>query len=339
MKLTLVFFTELGSHILAQNSVPRENWLPPLFISKTLHNQTVPSGDSNSSRTSSPSSSACDPIMQHKFKRKCLADVIESLIGCFVCYSSLELAFQFTHKFLDISVLPSNSEGSFKIQSPRCTDERTSLLMDEEVKLLVGLDKIEKGLKYTFNEKLWLVQALTHATYFRNSITSNYQRLEFLGDAILDFLITRHIHNTYKNMDPGKLTDLRSALVNNVLFASLSVQLGLHRALKHMSSKLDYEIDKFVKFVTSTSVSSLIFAEIRKTTPLILRAIPLDRFVKCNSIGHPFLEKVKTKRRLIYLENNKRENAQLFLAAIRGLEFNWFLENLSDNYIDSYLLP
>ena len=247
------FSADLGCYVFAQASVPRENWLPPLFISKARQIQSLrsPGGDSNRSR----SSTSLDPLMQHKFKRKCLADVIESLIGCFVYHSSHELALKFT-QHLGIPVLPCFLEGGFKVPSPRLTHEQTSQLLDEELKLLVGLEQVEDALKYKFSDKLWLVQALTHATYTRNSITTNYQRLEFLGDAILDFLITRHIHDSYRNMDPGKLTDLRSALVNNVLFASLSVQLGLYRALKHLSSRLDYEINKFVEFVTSTSVSN-----------------------------------------------------------------------------------
>lgn len=241
---------DLGSYVFAQAVVPRENWLPPLFISKAKETQLLlSSGDTNRSL----SSKSIDRLMQHKFKRKCLADVIESLIGLFVYHSSHELALKFT-QHLGIPVLPFGSDTNFEILSPRIASEQTSQHSDEEaVKLVVGLDQIEDALKYKFTDKLWLVQALTHATYTRNSITTNYQRLEFLGDAILDFLITRHIHNAYRNMDPGKLTDLRSALVNNVLFASLSVLLGLYRALKHMSSRLDYEIDKFVEFITSTS--------------------------------------------------------------------------------------
>ncbi|KOB76458.1 Uncharacterized protein OBRU01_05716 [Operophtera brumata] len=50
---------------------------------------------------------------------------------------------------------------------------------------------------------------------------------KFLGDAILDFLITSHIFENSPDMKPGQLTDLRSALVNNVTFAAYVVKLGL----------------------------------------------------------------------------------------------------------------
>lgn len=49
-------------------------------------------------------------------------------------------------------------------------------------------------------------------------------------------------------LNPGELTDLRSALVNNVTFASLTVRSGFHKFLKYSSPKLMALIDKFVSF-------------------------------------------------------------------------------------------
>lgn len=59
-------------------------------------------------------------------------------------------------------------------------------------------------------------------------MTNCYQRLEFLGDAVLDFLITRHLFNhPSRRFTPGELTDLRAALVNNNIFAALAVKVLL----------------------------------------------------------------------------------------------------------------
>ncbi|CAF5048596.1 unnamed protein product, partial [Rotaria magnacalcarata] len=57
------------------------------------------------------------------------------------------------------------------------------------------------------------------ASYSYNTITDCYQRLEFLGDAVLDYVITRYLYEHPKRHSPGELTDLRSALVNNNIFA------------------------------------------------------------------------------------------------------------------------
>ena len=57
----------------------------------------------------------------------------------------------------------------------------------------VNVDHIEEIIGYKFIDKSFLLQALTHASYGLNSITDSYERLEFLGDAVLDFLITMYI--------------------------------------------------------------------------------------------------------------------------------------------------
>jgi len=52
-------------------------------------------------------------------------------------------------------------------------------------RLYAGLDSFEARLGYVFKNKLLLIEALTHASYFPNRLTDCYQRLEFLGDAVL----------------------------------------------------------------------------------------------------------------------------------------------------------
>ncbi|XP_071454543.1 endoribonuclease Dicer [Hetaerina americana] len=114
--------------------------------------------------------------------------------------------------------------------------------------LLLGTNQLEESLHYNFKNKTLLLQAITHASYFPNKLTECYQRLEFLGDAVLDFLITCHIYETGGKLNPGQLTDLRSALVNNITFASLVVRHGLHRHLLYLSPSLMEAIDSFVEF-------------------------------------------------------------------------------------------
>ena len=65
---------------------------------------------------------------------------------------------------------------------------------------------------------------------------------------ISDFLITCYIYENDVNLSPGDLTDLRSALVNNITFACLSVRHGLHTALLAYAPKLHEIIDCFVRF-------------------------------------------------------------------------------------------
>ena len=71
-------------------------------------------------------------------------------------------------------------------------------------------------------------------------------RLEFLGDAILDYVITRHLYEDSDKYSPGVLTDLRSALVNNNIFAALAVKWNFHKYFKAISPVLFSVIEKFV---------------------------------------------------------------------------------------------
>ena len=73
-------------------------------------------------------------------------------------------------------------------------------------------------------------------------------RLEFLGDAILDYVITRHLFEDSKKHSSGVLTDLRSALVNNNIFAALAVKWNFHKYFLALSPQLFLVMDKFVSW-------------------------------------------------------------------------------------------
>ncbi|XP_047115480.1 endoribonuclease Dicer-like isoform X3 [Schistocerca piceifrons] len=109
-------------------------------------------------------------------------------------------------------------------------------------------EELEETLNYRFKDRGFLLQALTHPSWSDNRITDCYQRLEFLGDAILDFLVTSYIYDKCQKLSPGKITVLRAALVNNCTFAAFSVRIGLQKYCKYRSSELFYNIDAFVKY-------------------------------------------------------------------------------------------
>ena len=82
------------------------------------------------------------------------------------------------------------------------------------------------------------MQALTHASYTLNKITESCERLEFLGDAVLDYLVTCYLVTKNQNLTPGQITDMRSALVNNNNLADIAVRNGLHKHLLQQSPEL-----------------------------------------------------------------------------------------------------
>uniref|UniRef100_A0AAX7W5H5 ribonuclease III n=1 Tax=Astatotilapia calliptera TaxID=8154 RepID=A0AAX7W5H5_ASTCA len=131
--------------------------------------------------------------------------------------------------------------------------------------LISGFENFEKKINYTFKNKAYLLQAFTHASYHYNTITDCYQRLEFLGDAILDYLITKHLYEDPRQHSPGVLTDLRSALVNNTIFASLAVKYDYHKYFKAISPELFHVIDDFVQFQLEKNEMQGMDSELRRS--------------------------------------------------------------------------
>jgi ribonuclease-3 len=97
--------------------------------------------------------------------------------------------------------------------------------------------KIQRNLSYTFQQPEILKLALTHPSYahehpqHKGEICHN-QRLEFLGDAVLDFLVAAWLYQTYPDFPEGTLTRLRATLVRTTSLAKLARDLELGEALR-----------------------------------------------------------------------------------------------------------
>lgn len=85
-----------------------------------------------------------------------------------------------------------------------------------------------------FKNKKLFSQAFTHRSFLNESkkkLASN-ERLEFLGDSILSFIVSEHLFRTYPNFNEGALTNLRSLLVNTKSLAEIAKQLDFGKLLK-----------------------------------------------------------------------------------------------------------
>uniref|UniRef100_A0A672QYG8 ribonuclease III n=1 Tax=Sinocyclocheilus grahami TaxID=75366 RepID=A0A672QYG8_SINGR len=203
---------------------------------------------------------------------KSIADCVEALMGCYLT-SCGERAAQLFLCSLGLKVLPAekqSSGGSAKLQygwlkiPPRCMFDHPDAERTLN-HLISGFENFEKKINYTFKNKAYLLQAFTHASYHYNTITDCYQRLEFLGDAILDYLITKHLYEDPRQHSPGVLTDLRSALVNNTIFASLAVKYDYHKYFKAVSPELFHVIDDFVQFQLEKNEMQGMDSELRRS--------------------------------------------------------------------------
>lgn len=175
---------------------------------------------------------------------KVVADSVESIIGAGLCTLGTEGALNILKWF---QVIPLQSKVELK--SVPVSSMSFNEIASKEINIhMPWANMIETRLNYKFNDRSLLLQALSHPSYSSNGITPCYQRLEFLGDAVLDFLITVYIYEYCGELSPGELTDLRSALVNNITFACVSARYGLHTALLSYVPVLHDMINRFVKF-------------------------------------------------------------------------------------------
>ena len=91
----------------------------------------------------------------------------------------------------------------------------------------MSLDALGKSLGVDIEPQL-LELALTHRSYsYENGRGPNNERLEFLGDAILGFLVTSHIHDNFSDMDEGNLTKLKNAVVSAPALAQAAISVNL----------------------------------------------------------------------------------------------------------------
>ena len=143
---------------------------------------------------------------------KVLADVVEALIGAAYFYGGSAMGLECMKVFgLGLSWRP----------LPECIDAMYSRVIDLAY-YPTQITFVESILGYTFRHKTIAVEALTHASYQSDLETISYERMEFLGDAVLDMLVTDYLYRAPgKDYGPGKIHLIKAAVVNAHFLAML----------------------------------------------------------------------------------------------------------------------
>jgi dsRNA-specific ribonuclease len=180
---------------------------------------------------------------------KVLADVVEALVGGAFLDGGLEKAAACTAILLpELSAL----ELSFSIHSGR------SIPHDD------GLLGLTSFLYYEFRDGRLLREALTHPSCQRDAGTLSYQRLEFLGDAVLDMLLISYLAKHARTLPHGRMHLTKAAMVNAGFLAYLC-----------LNSSVEQEV---VDVRSSRDASSYVFKEQRS-----VRSLNLSRFMRYQS--------------------------------------------------------
>lgn len=104
----------------------------------------------------------------------------------------------------------------------------------EERNLLTELTQLQKILKVSFKDTNILLTAITHRSYLnehKEATWDHNERLEFLGDAVLELVVTDFLFSEYPDKPEGELTAIRAALVNTVSLCAAAEKLGVNQFL------------------------------------------------------------------------------------------------------------
>jgi ribonuclease III len=132
----------------------------------------------------------------------------------------------------------------------------------EDRNLQNDLDKLQKILNVTFTDTKVLLSAITHRSYLnehREATWDHNERLEFLGDAVLELVVTDFLFAKYPEKPEGELTAIRAALVNTVSLAAAAEKLGVNDYLL-MSKGESKDVGRARQYILANSFEACIGA-------------------------------------------------------------------------------
>ncbi|KAA8565230.1 hypothetical protein EYC84_010961 [Monilinia fructicola] len=215
---------------------------------------------------------------------KTLADVVEALIGACMVDGGIPKALKSLQIFLpELQWLPLETQRNSLYQRA-----------PENLSLPITLHPVEKIIAYTFTKKSLLIEAMTHPSYSIG--TQSLERLEFLGDAILDNIVVTAMWSHELELTHFQMHLLRSALVNADFLAFLCMEMSIEQDVSNLIQGQDREIHAI-----HTS-----------------RRVPLVNFLRHSSIAVSIYQKQALSRHLELRE-------QILAVIDRGDKFPWAL--------------
>ncbi|EPB86344.1 hypothetical protein HMPREF1544_06883 [Mucor circinelloides 1006PhL] len=231
---------ELHQYVCSQH-LPRRFWRPPNYTCKDDSAEMLKS------------------LTYHKLSDKTLADVVESTLGA--SYLSClhenkgEALNEALHTAQRLLVPLQQMDQWSDFQKVYCEARASKQLeiarYDPLFDQRVDLKKVSRILGYEFQNESLIAEALTHASVTNSSVPC-YQRLESLGDAVLDFCVTQYLFEKYHTAPPGILHDLRKSSVNNDILSVLCIQLELHVHIRHFSTSFPLAVEQFQELLVAS---------------------------------------------------------------------------------------
>ncbi|MBI5654360.1 ribonuclease III [Candidatus Uhrbacteria bacterium] len=133
--------------------------------------------------------------------------------------------------------------------------------MNEQTQIQ-NLEVLEERLGHVFRNKDFIIEALTHRSYLNEHADFAYthnERLEFLGDAVLELIVTEHLFKNFANPE-GELTNWRAALVNAKTLAGIATQLEFEDFLLLSKGEARDKNSKARMYILANAIEAIIGA-------------------------------------------------------------------------------
>ncbi|KAI9045212.1 putative RNA helicase/RNAse III [Aspergillus affinis] len=194
---------------------------------------------------------------KHALGEKTIADVCEAVIGASLLSGGYEHRFDVAVKAVTAFVDSADHRKScWKDYVASYTIPRYQAQKPDGFEIDL-CQTIEKKLGYGFKYPRLLNSAFTHPSYPSAWVkVPCYQRLEFLGDSLLDMVCVEDIFHRFPDRDPQWLTEHKMAMVSNKFLGALAVKLGLHTHLKHFSNPLQSQITHYAEEIQTAENES-----------------------------------------------------------------------------------
>ncbi|CAI9090086.1 OLC1v1024776C1 [Oldenlandia corymbosa var. corymbosa] len=145
-------------------------------------------------------------------------------------------------------------------------------------------EEIEELIGYKFNDPGLLQTAFTDSSYKKEGFeTESFERLEYIGDSVLNLLIAREHYVANPEFLPGKLTLLRAANVGTEKLARAAMKWNLHKFLRHRKPLLNDQIGEFSKAIEEYPLHSAGLVDSPKVLADIVESLIGAIFLDCNS--------------------------------------------------------
>lgn len=141
---------------------------------------------------------------------------------------------------------------------------------------------LEDIIGVTFKNKKLLTQAVVHRSYLNEHPEfelDHNERLEFLGDAVLELVVTEHLYKNYPNPE-GELTNWRASLVNGTTLANIAIKLGIEQFLFLSKGESRDKNSKARFYILSNAIEAIIGA-----IYLDSGIVPARKFIEKNIIS------------------------------------------------------